>query len=124
MPGTNGKKTQLEYRVKTNHVGAGRLFAPFATDLTEDRIVAEARKIKALVEANVDMNAPQPLSSSTNDDGDIDENVEQASFEEEVQKIDSSLNPPRKFIGDENQESGDSGFNSLFGTGSQSQGGG
>lgn len=123
IPGSQGKKTQLEYRVKTNHVGAGRFLAPFSKDIIEDRIVAEARKIKALVEANVDADAPQPLSSATANDS-YDENVEQASFEEEVQDIESAINPSsRKFIGDANAESDDSSFNSLFGAGSQSQDG-
>ena len=106
--GANVNQTQFEYRVKTTHVGMGRLFAPFAEDLVEERIISEAKNLKELVESLVDSDSPQPLSSLPDPAG-SDENVITASFEQ-----DSNSNSRSESNEDNDSKSE---FGSLFGTG-------
>jgi hypothetical protein len=97
-------QTQLEYRTKTNHVGLGRIFEPFSKDNVEERMIGDAKRLKDLVESEVDRHAPQPLSSETQTEY-FDPNVETASFEEDVEPASSS---------ETNQEDSQQ-FDSLFG---------
>ena len=47
------ERTYLTYRVKTSHLGVRRILAPFRTDETQDRIDAEIRRLKEMIESEL-----------------------------------------------------------------------
>lgn len=46
-------RTYLTYRVKTSHLGVRRILAPFGTDETQDRIDTEIRRLKEMIESEL-----------------------------------------------------------------------
>jgi hypothetical protein len=60
--------TNLEYRSARSAVGIGRMFFPFASDNTDSRMVSEMRKLKEIVESDVEQGvAPEIMPPPTDE---------------------------------------------------------